>query len=338
MPWRSMLCAGLLLGVAQVQAASTGPYAVNAALRAGDKLENVLALLNERGFHIVYSSALVRPEMQLLAAPRSSRIDELLREILAPWNLRAVRAANGDWLIARDAPAASAPAPEPAAVESLEVVDVTATRMQLAVGSASEVSIERQDVARMPHLADDAMRMLKVMPGVSGGDFSAALNIRGGRREEALLTIDGAEIHNGFHFRDIDGALSVLDTNLVEGIDFITGGMTADLGDYMSGAVGLETHRPSPEDEYRSGVGVSFVSAYGRSSGTFADDRGWWLGSVRRGFLDVLTARAVNDNETLTPRYTDVFAAGGRGLQRSHFAVRPSAVQRRRSAIPHRRQ
>jgi hypothetical protein len=57
---------------------------------------------------------------------------------------------------------------------------------------------------------------------VTGGDFSAALNIRGGRREEALLTIDGAEIHNAFHFRDLDGALSVLDTNLVQGIDFIT--------------------------------------------------------------------------------------------------------------------
>ena len=96
----------------------------------------------------------------------------------------------------------------------------------------------------MPHLADDAVRMLKVLPGVSGGDFTAALNIRGGRREEALLTIDGAEIHNAFHFRDIDGALSVLDTNLVEGIDFITGGMTAEYGDYMSGVVGLQTRRP----------------------------------------------------------------------------------------------
>ena len=96
----------------------------------------------------------------------------------------------------------------------------------------------------MPHLADDAVRMLKVLPGVTGGDFSAALNIRGGRREEALLTIDGAEIHNAFHFRDLDGALSVLDTNLVQGIDFITGGMTAEYGDYMSGVVGLQSRLP----------------------------------------------------------------------------------------------
>jgi hypothetical protein len=32
-----------------------------------------------------------------------------------------------------------------------------------------------------------------LIPGVTA-DFSAALNIRGGRREESLLTVDGAEI------------------------------------------------------------------------------------------------------------------------------------------------
>ncbi len=128
----------------------------------------------------------------------------------------------------------------PIEFESIETIDVTASRVSLATAGASETFLDREDVQRMPHLADDAVRMLKVLPGVTGGDFSAALNIRGGRREEALLTIDGAEIHNGFHFRDIDGALSVLDTNLVQGIDFITGGMTAEYGDYMSGVVGLQ--------------------------------------------------------------------------------------------------
>src|SRR6185503_2327294 len=168
------------------------------------------------------------------------------------------RTENGDWLIAAAA-ATTLAAPQRGPIEeSIEVVDVTGSRLRLAVPGASEAFLDRKDVERMPHLADDAVRMLKVLPGVSGGDFSAALNIRGGRRDEALLTIDGAEIHNAFHFRDLDGALSVLDTSLVEGIDFITGGMTADYGDYMSGVVGLQTRMPAPDDEYRSGVGVSF--------------------------------------------------------------------------------
>ena len=126
----------------------------------------------------------------------------------------------------------------------MQTIDVTATSYALATPGTSAVFLDRRGVEQMPHLADDAVRMLKVMPGVTGGDFSAALNIRGGRREETLLRIDGAEIHNGFHFSDLDGALSVLDTNLVDSIDFITGGMTANHGDYLSGVVDMRTRRP----------------------------------------------------------------------------------------------
>ena len=300
--------------------------AVNVPLRAGATLESALSQLNASGYRIVYSSALVQPSMTLRESPKSTHIDELLREILAPWNLRAVQASNGDWLIASvAAPATSATAPESVddPFASIETIDVTASRMRLATAGASQTFLDREDVQRMPHLADDAVRMLKVLPGVTGGDFSAALNIRGGRREEALLSLDGAEIHNGFHFRDLDGALSVLDTNLVEGIDFITGGMTAEYGDYMSGVVGLQSRRPSPDDEYRNGIGVSFVSLYGRTSGTFARERGSWLVSARRGFLDLLMERVMDDGEQLTPRYTDVFAATNFEIsERSSVAAR----------------
>jgi len=299
----------LLAGLSGALSAAETPTA-NVPLRAGATLESALAALNAHGYRIVYSNALVQPSMTLREAPRSTRIDELLREILAPWKLRAVQASNGDWLIAADDTASTTPGDiVDDHFESIETIDVTASRVRLATSGASETFLNREDVQRMPHLADDAVRMLKVLPGVTGGDFSAALNIRGGRREEALLTIDGAEIHNAFHFRDLDGALSVLDTNLVQGIDFITGGMTAEYGDYMSGVIGLETRMPTPDDEYHSNVGISFVSLYGRTSGNYANDRGSWLVSLRRGFLDVLMERVMDDDEQLTPRYTDVFAA-----------------------------
>ena len=116
----------------------------------------------------------------------------------------------------------------------------------------------------------------------------------------------------------------MLDTNLVQGIDFITGGMTAEYGDYMSGVVGLQSRRPSPDDEYRNGVGVSFVSSVRpHLRRTFADDRGSWQVSARRGFLDVLMERVVDDDEQLTPRYTDVFAATNFEIsERSSVAAR----------------
>ncbi len=277
-------------------------------LQAGDRLDSALSALKSRGLRIAYSSALVTPAMTLRATPRATRVDALLEEILAPWQLRAVSAPNGDWLIVAAPPVTAAPVTEPTELP-LETVDVTASRFGLATPESSAVFLDRRGVEQMPHLGDDAVRMLKVLPGVTGGDFSAALNVRGGRREETLLRIDGAEIHGGYHFRDLDGALSVLDTNLVESIDFITGGMTAETGDYMSGVVDLRTRRPTPDDEYRSAAGISFVSAYGRTGGNFSEGRGAWLASVRRGYLDVVMEEVQEDDEQITPRYTDLFTS-----------------------------
>lgn len=277
-------------------------------LHAGDSVESVLNALNARGHHVVYSSALVLPAMKLAAAPRAQELERLLDEVLSPFGLKAVRAANGDWLVVAE-PAQAPRETAPPVAETIETIDVTASRYGLASAGASQSFLDRQAVERMPHLADDAVRMLKVLPGVSGGDFSAALNIRGGGRDETLLMIDGAEIHDGFHFRDLTGAFSVVDTHLVDSIEFTTGGMTAERGDYMSGVVDMRTRRPREDDDYRSVVGVSFVSAYGRTGGAFADDRGSWLVAVRRGYLDVLMEQVQDKGETITPRYADLFAS-----------------------------
>ena len=313
-PCAAFLACAVMALVSGPLCASPVPYEVpSLELGAGTRLEAVLAALNARGFRIVYSSALVRADMKLQAAPRATRIDEFLREILAPWNLSAISDTNGDWLVvngkARNSVPSTLPSVALAPSESLETIDVTASRYGLATNAGSAVLLERVDVERIPHLADDAVRVLKLLPGVSGGDFSAALNIRGGRRDETMLLIDGVEIHNGFHFRELDGALSVLDTHLVQGIDFITGGMTADYGDYMSGVVDLNTFKPSDDDEYHHALGISFVSAYGRTGGTFAEGRGSWVAAARRGYLDVILSRVQEDDERLTPRFTDVFAS-----------------------------
>jgi hypothetical protein len=73
------LCLALSLATATT-AVSGGDSttAVPITARAGDRLEAVLEALNERGFRIVYSSALVRPDMTVRVTPSSVDIDALL--------------------------------------------------------------------------------------------------------------------------------------------------------------------------------------------------------------------------------------------------------------------
>ncbi len=300
----------MVLAAAPALPADLVQPAPRVALAAGDTLESALQALNAGGVRISYSSALVLPGMRLQAVPKAATVEALLREILTPWKLRAVLNADGEWLVVAAIASAALPGPRPDVPldDVLETINVTASRYGLAT-AGNATFLDREDVDRMPHLGDDAVRMLKVLPGVSGGDYSAALNIRGGRRDETQLIIDGAEIHNGFHFRELDGALSVLDTHLVRGIEFITGGMTVEHGDYMSGVVDMRTHRPSVDDAWNNALGISFVSAFGRTGGTWSEGRGSWVASVRRGYLDVVLERVQEDDEKLTPRYNDLFAA-----------------------------
>jgi outer membrane cobalamin receptor len=304
-----------LLMISLPESSTAAEPEVSITFHVGDTVESALTALNAKGYRIVYSSALVLPTMTLRTVPKATNIRELLQEILAPWQLNIVHTQSGEWLVvnngssAKIAPTVSIEAQSPSETTlSLDTIVITGSRFGLAMDGTDNSFLDRKDVEHMPHLADDAMRILKVLPGVSGGDYSAALNIRGGRRDETMVLIDGAEIHNATHFRDIDGTFSVLDTNLVESINFTTGGMTVDYSDYMSGVVDMRTHRPGSDDEYRNAAGISFTTAYGRSGGTFSDGKGSWLVSTRRGFLDLLADMTQGNGDKFVPRYTDVFA------------------------------
>ena len=299
--------------------ACAAPLPVIAELRAGEPLAEALATLNRRGIPVAYSTAIVAGEMTLTALPSADNVGDLLGQMLSPWNLRAIQGPGGEWLVVRagaehttDAlPSADGvgDAGNGANGVPLEQIDVTASRFSIANAQPDEARyIDREQVSRMPHLMDDAVRLLKALPGVAGGDYSAQLNIRGGRRDEVLLLVDGVEIQDPFHIREVDGVISLIDTNIVDRIGLTTGGMTAEWGDRMSGIVDIHTRRPQPDDPQRFAAGVSFINAFVRAGGTFAEGRGSWLASARRGYMDLIVRRIQDDDEEFTPRYQDAYA------------------------------
>ncbi|MEW6337445.1 MAG: TonB-dependent receptor [Acidobacteriota bacterium] len=76
--------------------------------RAGRSLASLLDELRQEGLQIVYSTALVRPEMTVLTEPEATEPRRLLDEILRPHGL-AVFEASGGQLVVVAAPRTSAP-------------------------------------------------------------------------------------------------------------------------------------------------------------------------------------------------------------------------------------
>lgn len=148
------------------------------------------------------------------------------------------------------------------------------------------LSLSREEMASLPHLGGDFYRALTLLPGATGNDVSAQFYVRGGRRDETQILIDGQELYEGFHLKDRDSALSLVSPEAIGAADLNTGGFTAEYGDRMSGVLDMTT--VAPKGPRRFSLGLSALSAHVGGSGVFGGDGGGWIAEVRRGTTDLV--------------------------------------------------
>ena len=68
---------------------SVDPKAVEIPLNVGTQISAVLTALTDKGFKIRWKPEQVTDTMKIVQKPKSTRVDNMLNEILAPWGLRA---------------------------------------------------------------------------------------------------------------------------------------------------------------------------------------------------------------------------------------------------------
>lgn len=200
----------------------------------------------------------------------------------------------------------------------LKSVVVTPGRFSIMGEEAvAKQTLTQQQIRTMPQLANDFFRAVSRLPGTSSNDFSTRFTVRGGEYEEVLVMLDGLQIYEPFHLKDIDGgAISVIDVAAVESIDLMTGGFPARYGDKMSGAFEIKS-RQVPPDRNRFSAGISLINTHAFAEGKFDDNRGSWLISARRGYIDyVLKLAGADDN--IKPTYYDIFGKVQYQLSRKH--------------------
>ncbi len=199
----------------------------------------------------------------------------------------------------------------------LKEVVVSAGSYSLLSVKPSSQTLTNEDV-KMLGWAEDVTRALQRVPGVSGNDVVAKFYIRGGDVDEVLVLLDGMQIYKPFHQKDFGGGLfSTIDVESIEDVDFSTGGFTAEYGDRMSGVLNMKTKKPRPGQESQTSVGVSLISARAFTLRSFDNDKGSWMVSARRGYLDVLN-RLMGNEFKLKPTYYDVMAKVEYDLSKKH--------------------
>jgi len=170
----------------------------------------------------------------------------------------------------------------------------------------SSVSFNPEEIRRSPGAGQELSRILNTISGVaSTGETSQDLYVRGGSVNENAFYIDNIPVPAVRHFEQAggqsNGPIGILNTDLIEDIDFSTGGFGASYGDRLS-AVGDIKYRDGNPDGFSGKAGLNMTGFMLNAEQGINEGQTSWLVSARRSYLDII-ADALNTGGA--PRYED---------------------------------
>jgi len=272
----------------------------------GRSVGDVLKDLRAQGLIFIYNDQIVPASLRVEAEPHATGGLELAKEILSAHGLSLSEATPRVYAVVRDS--SSTPGRPPSAQKQepakLEEVVVQTSRYVLATENIAPKDFLTQDeVQAMPRLADETLRAVQRLPGTATNGVSSLGPIRGGEPNETAIYLNGLRLYEPFHLKNFYSPISLLDSRLIDGIEFYSGGFPALYGDRMSAIIDAHTIRP---DQRYYEAGISFFHTSALAATSFDGGRGRALVSARRGNLGELAQFAEEDFGK--PDYSDGFA------------------------------
>lgn len=179
--------------------------------------------------------------------------------------------------------------------QALEVEGLVVRAPAFRVPDAAPTSVQllsNEELRRTPGGLLDVSRSLLSLPGVLGGvDNRNDLLVRGGGPGENAYYLDGIRIPQINHFATqgaSGGALGLVNVDFIREAQFFTGAFPVQYGDALSSVLSIE-NRPGTAEGVRGDFTLGATEAALTLDGP-AGDRGNWLFSVRRSYLQFLFA------------------------------------------------
>lgn len=142
----------------------------------------------------------------------------------------------------------------------LEQVSITNKQNQL----SNSITININDVAKLPSASGNFETILKTMPGVSpNNELTAQYSVRGGSMDENLLYVNDIEISRPVMVRNAQQeGLSFINSDLLSSARFSAGGFEARYGDKLSSVLDVKYERPDSSSTMLSAglMGLSLSS------------------------------------------------------------------------------
>jgi outer membrane receptor protein involved in Fe transport len=250
-------------------------------------VESLLKALQATGVDVIYSSALVAPDLKV-PAPTGATPLLRARAALAACQLELQQLGAKTFVVAR-APRTAVPQPVAAAApddEPLPEVSVYASRYAIEGGGQYGArTLEADDIEQVPGSHDDALRALKALPGLAT-NASGRPYIRGSLNEDILVRYDGITLLDPFHLKNFQSLISAIDPAATERIEVFSGGFPVRYGTRSGGVIDVSA--PTAESGIENRASLSLISAGLSSTGRSERWPVEWVAAIRRSTLDLL--------------------------------------------------
>jgi outer membrane receptor protein involved in Fe transport len=209
------------------------------------------------------------------------------------------------------------------------VTEIVVTPSQLSVVEqdlAQRRSIGSEEAVLVPSFGGDISRVVEYLPGVTAMDNSAALHIRGSAAGDVSFILDGLELYDPFHLQSFQSPFSLIDSNIVERVDFSAGGFTADFGDRHGGRLEIQTMLP--DHPHAGEIELGTLNSRFSYRGPLPNELGSWLVAARGWYPEAHQDNIeLGGGERVDPRFGDLYAKTSFNLSsRSILSVHGLAV------------
>ena len=154
----------------------------------------------------------------------------------------------------------------------LNAVEVVETRRQL----GQTETLNTKDLKRLPSTTGNAVEeLVATQAGVSThNELSSQYNVRGGSFDENCVYINGMEVYRPLLISSgQQEGLSVINSDMVERVDFSAGGFEAKYGDKMSSVLDITYRKPRGWEGSLQGslLGANAYAGYGNKKFSFSN-------------------------------------------------------------------
>lgn len=176
-------------------------------------------------------------------------------------------------------------------------------------------TLKMEEIQLIPGAQGDVIRVIQNMPGVARTPFGLGLLvIRGASPQDTGVFLDGHRLPILFHFGGVGGVTSVVNSRIIEDLNFYPGGFSPMYGRASGGAVELNT-KSAATDRIHGEAQLDFLTLVPITASVFlegpvSDDpkHGAFVFSVRRSSIDgvfALASQILDSTFAAAPRYFD---------------------------------